>query len=102
MLFSKGLIPLCIVLPLTWPLIEISSGAIPFESISDQFIELWNIVQMRCLWQPMAFIFLFNMLTVPNAAYQNFLLLGLGLSPLYMGVLDITATIITLVAMVFI
>lgn len=55
---------------------------------------------MRCLWQPMAFIFLYNTLQVPNAAFGNFLINGLKFSPLYMGILDITSTVIALVAMV--
>ena len=95
----EGLIPLIVVVPFVWPLIEIASNT-AFESFEDQMLSIWQIVQMRSLWEPMSFVFLYNILQIPNAAFGNFLLLGLEFSPLYMGILNITSTVVTLVAMI--
>ena len=95
----EGLIPLIFVVPFVWPLIEIASDT-AFESFGQQMWAIWGIVQMRSLWEPMSFVFIYNVLQIPNAAFSNFLLLGLGFSSLYMGILNITSTVITLVAMI--
>merc|ERR1711871_5463 len=78
----EGLIPLIFVVPFVWPLIEIASDT-AFESFGQQMWAIWGIVQMRSLWEPMSFVFIYNVLQIPNAAFSNFLLLGLGFSSLY-------------------
>jgi len=41
-----------------------------------QLADLWKMVQLRSVYRPMAFIAVYNMLMIPNAAWSNFLILG--------------------------
>ena len=39
----------------------------------DQCLEIWNTVCSRAVWQPMAFVYIFNVLQVGNAAWKEYL-----------------------------
>lgn len=41
--------------------------------LREQCSEIWKTVCRRSVWQPMAFIYIFNLLQVPNAAWRQFL-----------------------------
>lgn len=47
-------------------------------STKEQCQDIWNAVCSRAVWQPMAFVYLFNLLQVNNAAWKQFLKTTLG------------------------
>lgn len=46
---------------------------IEVKSTKDQCGEIWNTVCSRAVWQPMAFVYIYNVLQVGNAAWKEFL-----------------------------
>jgi BT1 family len=65
-----AVLPVCIV-PLIYVLAETPHVAVPTPRA--QCAEIWNTVQSRAVWQPMAFVYLFNVLQVGNAAWKEYL-----------------------------
>lgn len=59
-----------IILPLVYRLKELPHNPPP---LPDQCYEIWNTIQSRAVWQPLSFVFVFNALQVPNAAWRQFL-----------------------------
>jgi hypothetical protein len=49
----------------------------PIQSISEQLYEIWQTVQLKSVWRPMAFVYTFNLFQVPNVAWQSYLQLSL-------------------------
>lgn len=45
----------------------------PVRPVKEQCSEIWKTVCSRSAWQPMAFMFLFNLMQVSNAAWKQFL-----------------------------
>ena len=50
------------------------------------------MLQLRAVWQPLAFVYIYALLQIPNAATNNFLVIGLGFSDFYLGLITIGAT----------
>ena len=46
---------------------------VPVSSTRDQCGEIWSTVCSRAVWQPMGFVYLYNVLQVGNAAWKQFL-----------------------------
>jgi hypothetical protein len=95
MIFAiNGLFVLPLVLPVFPYLVELSAGN---EKKDIRFLcsELFNTVQLRAVWQPMAFIYVFNAAQVANAAWMPFLVEGLNFNSLEIGVLGIFASLFT-------
>jgi hypothetical protein len=65
-----SLLPLCI-LPLVYLLYEDTET--PPPSTRNQCQEIWNTVCSRAAWQPMAFVYIYNVMQVGNAAWREFL-----------------------------
>jgi len=42
------------------------------QTVQDRMNDIWTTVKSRAVWQPMAFVFLFNCLQVPNGAFRQF------------------------------
>ena len=69
-------IGLLAVVPLTiLPLIYNFQEAkdIEVKSTSEQCGEIWNTVSSRAVWQPMGFVYLYNVLQVGNVAWRQYL-----------------------------
>ncbi|KAL7574447.1 hypothetical protein ACA910_015818 [Epithemia clementina (nom. ined.)] len=64
------------ILPITvFPSIYTLEEVMPMGGIrpvADQCMEIWHTVCSRATWQPMGFVFLYNMLQVSNAAGKEF------------------------------
>jgi MFS family permease len=60
-----------IMIPLIWILYE--ERYLPVPSLKDQCQEIWNTACSRSVWQPLAFVYLFNLLQVSNAAWRQYL-----------------------------
>ena len=88
-----ALIPMICMTFVLWGLVELASlKAIP--STAEQLFEVWRLLQLRAVWQPMIFIYVFAVLQIPNSAWSNFLVWGLGFSDAYLGYLTITSSIV--------
>ena len=59
------------IVPLIYFLKETKN--VPVASTKDQCGEIWNTVCSRAVWQPMGFVYLYNVLQVGNAAWKQFL-----------------------------
>jgi MFS family permease len=46
---------------------------VPAPSTKDQCREIWNTICSRAVWQPIGFVYLYNILQVPNAAWRQYL-----------------------------
>ena len=62
----------------------------PVPSINHQVEEIWQTVQLKAVVRPMAFVWLYNFLQVPNVAWQSYLQLTLHFEPWIIG---LTATV---------
>jgi MFS family permease len=60
-----------IMFPLSYLLEERKD--IPINSLQSQCTEIWTTVCSRSVWQPMGFIYLFNLFQIPNAAWRQYL-----------------------------
>jgi hypothetical protein len=61
------------------------------QSAWEQCTEIWNTVQMRAVWQPMAFVYLFSLLHMHNAAWRQFLVTVLDFTTCQLNILLIAA-----------
>jgi hypothetical protein len=87
----NALLPALVLIPLIPSLVETPPTCAP-PSISQQWEGIFELVQKRAVWQPCAFIFVYNVFQVSNAAWGNFLVLGLGFDSWQLGVLTIVAS----------
>ena len=46
---------------------------VPIPSTRHQCEEIWNTVCSRSVWQPIGFVYLYNILQIPNAAWRQYL-----------------------------
>jgi BT1 family len=60
-----------LIMPLIYMLAEKVHASVPTPR--EQCGEIWNTVQSRAVWQPMAFVYLFNVMQVGNAAWKEYL-----------------------------
>jgi hypothetical protein len=70
-----ALLPLS-VLPLVYMLGEVRYA--PVASTREQCGEIWKTVCSRAVWQPLGFVYLYNVLQVGNGAWREFLRTTLG------------------------
>lgn len=63
--------------------------------IYSQMQEIWSTVQLKAVWRPMTFIYLFNISQVPNVAWQSFLQLGLHFEAWVLGATVIAGCFMT-------
>jgi hypothetical protein len=58
------------ILPLVYILSEQRNDDIP--STWQQCLEIWKTVTSRAVWQPLGFVFVYNLLQIGNAAWREF------------------------------
>jgi MFS family permease len=93
----RGLVLLLAILPASIvPLIlclgEQRNARVP--STADQCREIWYTVCSRAVWQPMGFVYLYNVLQVGNAAWKQFLKTVLGFTSNQLNSLLIVAYVL--------
>jgi hypothetical protein len=86
-----ALLPMSI-LPLVWQLKEVHN--VPVASTSQQCREIWNTVCSRAVWQPMGFVYLYNLLQVGNSAWREFLVTVLKFTSCQLNLILISAYIL--------
>ena len=90
-LMVSALLPLCI-LPAIWMLAE--QRNLEIKSTPEQCREIWNTVSSRAAWQPMGFVFLYNLLQVGNAAWKQFQRTVLGFTSCQLNLILIVAYVV--------
>jgi hypothetical protein len=81
-----------LIVPLVYALKETKN--LPVASTRDQCSEIWNTVCSRAVWQPMGFVYLYNVLQVGNAAWKQFLKTVLGFTSNQLNTLLIVAYVL--------
>lgn len=69
--------------------------------LKEQLGDIWHMVQRRTIFRPMAFVAIYNMLMIPNAAWSNFLILGLKFTPWMLGIMYMVATVFSWLGITF-
>eukprot|EP00534_Pseudo-nitzschia_fraudulenta_P005978 CAMPEP_0201175396 /NCGR_PEP_ID=MMETSP0851-20130426/101547_1 /ASSEMBLY_ACC=CAM_ASM_000631 /TAXON_ID=183588 /ORGANISM="Pseudo-nitzschia fraudulenta, Strain WWA7" /LENGTH=584 /DNA_ID=CAMNT_0047458549 /DNA_START=152 /DNA_END=1903 /DNA_ORIENTATION=+ len=59
------------ILPLVWNFGEVRHAEV--RSTKEQCEEIWTTVCSRSVWQPLAFVYIYNVLQVGNAAWTQYL-----------------------------
>ncbi len=80
------------IVPLVYLLKETKN--LPVASTREQCSEIWNTVCSRAVWQPMGFVYLYNVLQVGNAAWKQFLKTVLGFTSNQLNTLLIVAYVL--------
>ena len=65
-----ALVPMLMLYPI-YHLYELKNAEI--KSTQSQCQEIWNTVCSRAVWQPMGFVYIYNVLQIGNAAWKEFL-----------------------------
>eukprot|EP00934_Nitzschia_sp_Nitz4_P007866 Nitzschia sp. Nitz4//scaffold39_size137210//100059//103271//NITZ4_003214-RA/size137210-augustus-gene-0.194-mRNA-1//-1//CDS//3329550428//7856//frame0 len=86
-----ALLPLSI-LPLVYILGEVPN--MPVASTSDQCNEIWKTVCSRAVWQPLGFVYIYNVLQVANGAWKEYLRTTLGFTANQLNMIYIVGTIL--------
>ena len=82
-----------LVLPLIWFYKEARVSSVDVD-IKEQCVEIWNTVCSRAVWQPMGFVYLYNVMQVGNAAWREFLKSVLGFTSNQLNALLIAAYVL--------
>ena len=87
---------LCLVPLFMLPLIVILKEPrnIQVRPTSEQCNEIWNTVCSRAVWQPMAFVYVYNVLQVTNSPWKEFLRTGLGFSSEMINSISVVAYVL--------
>lgn len=87
----NAVLPSLLLAPSIPMLLELPREKAP-PSIREQCTDIFALVKRRAVWQPCCFVFIYNAFQVSNAAWSNFLILGLGFGAWQIGVLTIIAS----------
>jgi MFS family permease len=90
--FLNGAFPLLLLLPFAPYLLELETGCPP-KNFWQQCRDLFDTAQLRAVWQPMTFVYIYNALQLTNAAWMNFLVEGLHFGAWQIGVVSIVGSI---------
>mmetsp|Transcript_23931 Transcript_23931/g.41699 ORF Transcript_23931/g.41699 Transcript_23931/m.41699 type:complete len:517 (-) Transcript_23931:572-2122(-) len=92
-------VPLLAVVPFLAQLHEQPMTTAHAPELKEELSKLWSMAQLRSVWKPMAFVYLYNVLFVSNAAWSTFLIDGLDFSDFAYGMLTAAAVGATLVGL---
>ena len=75
-------LPLAILFPAVPFLYELEGES---KSVKEQINDIWQMVQLKAVWKPMAFIYVYNLLQTPNVAWNSYLQLTLKFPAWFIG-----------------
>ena len=78
-------------------LITANDDSLDVPNVHEQMAEIWETIKLKAVWKPMAFVYIFNILQVPNVAWQSFLQLSLHFEPWMLGLSVILGSLMTFV-----
>ena len=90
--FINGAFPLLVLLPFVPYMVELETNCSP-KNFYKQCQDLFDMVQIRAVWQPMTFVYIYNALQLTNAAWMNFLVEGLGFVAWKIGIVSVVGSI---------
>jgi hypothetical protein len=90
-IFLLSVLPLSI-LPLVFSLGEVRHGQV--RSTKEQCHEIWTTVCSRSVWQPLAFVYVYNVLQVGNAAWNQYLKTTLEFSSTQINLIYIASSVL--------
>lgn len=90
--FINGAVPLVFLLPVVPYLLELDTNCTA-KNFYLQCQELFETVQLRAVWQPMTFVYIYNALQLTNAAWMNFLVEGLDFSAWQIGLVSVVGSV---------
>jgi hypothetical protein len=67
------------------------------KNIKIELSNIWSLVQLKSVWRPMIFVFVFRLFQVSNIAWQSYLQLDLHYSPWILGCISTMGSIMTFV-----
>jgi len=92
----QAAIPLLTLAPLTPWLLDTGGG---YQDVVTAAREIWQLVQRRTVWWPMAFIYMYSVLQIANPAWTNFLVEGLGFENYEIGIITIASSVFSWAAL---
>ena len=90
-IFLMALLPLCI-LPLVYKFREQKN--LEVASTQEQCGEIWKTVCSRSVWQPLGFVYIYNLLQVGNAAWREYLRTTLGFTSEQLNLIYIASVVL--------
>mmetsp|Transcript_18111 Transcript_18111/g.41245 ORF Transcript_18111/g.41245 Transcript_18111/m.41245 type:complete len:496 (+) Transcript_18111:1074-2561(+) len=90
--FINAAFPMIFLLPLVPFLMEIETQCEPRNFVT-QCKDLFHTAQLKAVWQPMTFVYIYNAMQLANAAWMNFLVEGLKFSAWMIGIVGIVGSI---------
>jgi MFS family permease len=90
--FLNAAFPMLFLVPFVPYLLELETGCVPKNFVTQCF-DLFSTAQLRAVWQPMTFVYVYNALQLTNAAWMNFLVEGLEFSAWQIGVVSVVGSI---------
>jgi MFS family permease len=90
--FINAAFPIVLLLPFVPYLLELETHCQP-KNFWLQCQDLFHTSQLRAVWQPMTFVYVYNALQLTNAAWMNFLVEGLHFSAWQIGIVSIAGSI---------
>lgn len=90
--FINGALPLIILVPVVPYLLELDTHCQP-KKFFAQCKELFETVQLKSVWMPMTFVYVYNALQLTNAAWMNFLVEGLDFAAWQIGLVSVVGSI---------
>ena len=90
--FINAAIPMLILIPLVPFLMEIETDCSP-KNFFLQCKDLFHTAQLRSVWQPMSFVYIYNALQLTNPAWMNFLVEGLDFAAWQIGLVGVAGSI---------
>eukprot|EP00656_Telonema_subtile_P013321 TRINITY_DN16764_c0_g1_i1.p1 TRINITY_DN16764_c0_g1~~TRINITY_DN16764_c0_g1_i1.p1 ORF type:complete len:379 (+),score=50.27 TRINITY_DN16764_c0_g1_i1:207-1343(+) len=94
--FSLAILMAC-ALPVILLTVEVPPEEIP--TCGDQLKGMFNTMKLRAAWKPMLYIFSYNMLQIPNAAWNTFLVDGLNFSNFELGMITVISSLAQLLGL---
>ncbi len=95
----SGIIPLSSLLPLVYNLDELEPSVKP-PSFLENCQNIFDTLKLKAVWKPMSFVFIYYMFQVPNSAWSNFLVLGLGFSDFELGMLTVASAAMSWIGLI--
>ena len=87
-----GLLPLAILIPAIPSLYELEGETKP---VNEQLADIWSMVQLKAVWRPMSFIYIYNLFQVPNVAWSSYLQLTLKFPAWFIGFIGLVGSLMT-------
>ena len=90
--FFNALFPVLFLVPVVPFLMEIETNC-QKRSLFNQLYILFDTVQLKAVWQPMTFVYIYNALQWTNASWMNFLVDGLQFKAWMIGIVGVFGSI---------